>query len=83
MRLYRLQIDPSDDELSAKDAIDVLVARVENYVVAFVVFKGEEAKSLSLRAGTRIGGPMSRQPNEPMTPYIRRRGRLMIPANSP
>ena len=64
-------MDLSDDELSGIDAIDVLVERVEHCVVTF---KEEEAQYL-FRAGTRIGGPMTRQASEPMTSYITRRWR--------
>ena len=53
-------LDLTDDELRGEDAIDVLVERVDNYVFAF---KEEEASAV-FRAGTRIGGPMSRQPSE-------------------
>ena len=71
-------MDFSDDQLKGEDAIDELVERLENYVVAF---KEDEVKS-PFRAGSRIGGPMSRQPNEPMKLHMTRRQKGMIRVKS-
>ena len=51
-------MDLSDDKMRGEDASHVLVEKVESYIIAV---KEEEAKAL-FRANTRIGGPMSRQP---------------------
>ena len=63
-RQRAISSDFSDDELGG-DATDVLVERVENYVIAF---KGEEGTSL-FRTCTMVGGQMSRQPNDQMTSH--------------
>ena len=65
-------MDLSDD-LRGEDAIDVLVEKNENHVITF---KEEEATAI-FRLARRIGGVMSRQPNEPTTPHITRRQRWM------
>ena len=47
----QLAMDLTDDDLNSEKALDVLVQKVEKYVVAF---QEEEAKAL-FSAGTRIG----------------------------
>ena len=61
-------MDMSEEELSKDDAIKELCRRIEALSARH---KKDEARELH-RIGAKRGGPMSRQPTEPVTSYVAR-----------
>ena len=69
----RIAMDIGEDTLSKPNGIDTLIKAIEEHVMQF---KDDEARDL-FHAGTRMDGPLARQPGEPMTGYIARRRRWL------
>ena len=67
----KIAMDMTEAELTAEDAVQVLMDRIEANSARF---KKDEARELH-RAGTRTTGPMCRQAGEPVVSYISRRRR--------
>ena len=67
----KIAMDMSEAELDRPDAIDGLIAKMEDHVAQF---KKVEAREL-YKLGSKTSGPLCRQHGEPMRSYTTRRAR--------